>query len=296
MISRNGTGVSAKLKTRYENSQMNLLLRTLVAIVGIPAIYFLVRLGSWYFVVFVSALAALAAHEFFSLAKKTGLDPLAVPGTIVAGLLPAAVFLCLNQPGSLDWLPVAGAGVLVLVCLGAFARQDPVSGALARVAVTFFGIFYLGVLISFQVVLRYDPRFTALEGFNWVFLTYVLTWSVDTGSYLVGRLFGRHKMCPRISPGKTVEGLIGGVLLTIPAAWAVGVVVMGLLSVGQAVALALLIGVVAPVGDLLESVFKRDARVKDSSVLIPGHGGVLDRFDSLILTVPLAVFFRLVIT
>ena len=274
---------------------MNLLLRCLVAAVGIPLIYLLVRWGSWYFIAFVTAQVTLAAHEFFLIAQRKGLRPLAVVGTSAAGLLPVTAYIWLNlqQPG---WFLLVPATVLGLICLAALGREDAVSGAIAGISATAFGVFYAGGFLSLQVILRHDPGFSAQEGFYWVFLTYLVTWSVDVGSYLVGSLLGRHKLCPRLSPGKTVEGFVGGLLLAIPVSYLAGVQLMELFGRTEAVLFGLLIGLAAPAGDLVESLFKRDAGLKDSSGYIPGHGGVLDRFDSLIFAVPLAVFFRSVIT
>ena len=273
---------------------MNLFLRCLVAAVGIPAIYLLVRWGSWYFIAFVTAQVALAVHEFFLIAQRKGLRPLSFIGTLAAALLPVTAYIWLDRQQP-DWLLLVPVGVLVFICLAALGQEDAVSGAVARMSATVFGIFYVGGLLSFQVILRHDPRFSAQEGFYWVFLTYLVTWSVDVGSYLFGSLFGKHKLCPRLSPGKTVEGFAGGLLLATPVSYLVGLQVMELFGWGNAVAFGLLIGLTAPVGDLVESLFKRDAGLKNSSSFIPGHGGVLDRFDSLIFTVPLAVLFRSVI-
>ncbi|MBN2288590.1 MAG: phosphatidate cytidylyltransferase [Candidatus Glassbacteria bacterium] len=273
---------------------MNLLLRSLVAAVGIPAIYFLARWGSWYFVVFVAAQSALAAHEFFRIAQSKGLRPLAWIGTPAAGLLPVSAFiwLSLQRPG---WFLAAGFAAVALVCLAALFRENATDQALAGMSATVFGIIYLGGFLSLQVVLRHDPRFSDLEGFCWVFLTYLLTWSVDVGSYLFGSLFGRHKLCPRLSPGKTIEGFIGGMLLVVAVSYLAGSRLMELFDSSGALAFGLLVGLAAPAGDLVESLFKRDAGLKDSSGLIPGHGGVLDRFDSLVLTLPAAVVFRALI-
>jgi phosphatidate cytidylyltransferase len=251
--------------------------------------------GSWYFVAFVVLQSALAAHEFFQLASRKGIRPLTVIGTSAAGLLPVVVFLwlCRQQP---EWILPIGAGLLILVCLAALAREDAPSGTVAGISATVFGIFYIGGLLSLQVVLRQDTGFTDQEGFYWVFLTYLLTWSVDVGGYLFGRLFGRHKLCLKLSPGKTIEGIIGGFLLVIPVSWLVGFRLMELFGSPAAIVFGILIGLAAPLGDLVESLFKRDAGLKDSSNLIPGHGGVLDRFDSLIFTIPVALFFRALIT
>ena len=274
---------------------MNLLKRCLVAAVGIPAIYLLIRLGSWYVLSIVVAQAGLAAGEFYSMARRKGLSPLAGLGTFLAAAMPFFAFQALVSQ-SFVWITSAVSLTLLAVAAAALIGSQPVQGAIARVSVTAFGPLYFGGLFSTQLLLRLDPAYPDMAGVDWLFLAYLLTWAVDTGSYVSGRLFGRRKLNPALSPGKTCEGAIGGLLFAIAASCLLGVVWMGLFGWIQAVAYGILIGVAAPAGDLVVSVFKRDSGIKDSSKLIPGHGGVLDRFDSLLFTVPVSVIFRLFVT
>ena len=274
---------------------MNLLQRCLVAAVGIPALYLLIRLGSWYFLLFVVAQAGLAAREFYSMAGKKGLRPLAGLGTILTAALPFFAFQALTAQSSI-WISSSVSLALMAVCAAALIGSQGVDGAIARISVTAFGILYFGGLFSTQLILRLDPVFPDLAGVNWLFLAYLATWAVDTGSYASGKLFGRRKLSPVLSPGKTCEGAVGGLLLAVAASYFLGTVWMGLFGWIQALVYGLLIAIAAPAGDLVVSVFKRDSGVKDSSKLIPGHGGVLDRFDSLLFTVPVSVIFRYFIT
>ncbi|OGF98365.1 MAG: hypothetical protein A3F83_04490 [Candidatus Glassbacteria bacterium RIFCSPLOWO2_12_FULL_58_11] len=270
---------------------MNLLLRVLVAAAGVPAIYFLIRLGSWYLLAFVAAQAALAANEFYRLAAKKEIKPLAGLGIPLAAYLPFAAFQAVRYTQD-GWLFPAVTLSLVLVTIAVLTVTRKVEGAIARISVTLFGIIYCGALFSCQIPLRMDPFFTAAQGASWLWLAYLATWSVDVGSYACGSLFGRHKLSLLISPGKTYEGVIGGILFVVAVSWAYGSVQAGLFNRLDSVIYGLLIGGAAIAGDLVESLIKRDAGVKDSSGLLPGHGGVLDRFDSLLFTVPATLLFR----
>lgn len=269
---------------------MNLLLRTLVGAAGIPLVYFIARSGSWYLAAFLCLLSWFGADEFFRMARARGVEPLTRLGAVLSALLPWLFLAVLREPGFLGG--TSSILALLLMIVSVFALAGPVEGALVRISVTVFGVFYVGGLFSLQLPLRHDPGFTAAAGFSWLFLAYVLTWSVDVGGYLAGRAFGRRRLAPRLSPKKTIEGALGGALLSVAAAILAGTVWMGLFGAAHAVVLGLLFAVVAPLGDLVESVFKRDSGIKDSSGLIPGHGGVLDRFDSLLFTVPLALIYR----
>ncbi|MEX0912015.1 MAG: CDP-archaeol synthase, partial [Gemmatimonadota bacterium] len=161
---------------------------------------------------------------------------------------------------------------------------------------TISGAVYTGALLSFGLFLRHLPGNTgSVHGTALLLAPVVLTWASDTCAYFAGRRWGTRKLIPSVSPGKTVQGAIGAVVGTVAAAIAYRYVLepfptyrLGLL---EAVVVGLLISVAAQLGDLAESLFKRDAGMKDSGALLPGHGGALDRFDSLLFTLPLGYFF-----
>jgi phosphatidate cytidylyltransferase len=143
------------------------------------------------------------------------------------------------------------------------------------------------------MLLRELPIIAGLDysvGFTFVIIAFTITWCCDTGAYTFGKLFGRHKLLPSVSPKKTVEGAIGGTLLSIAGILVARVLFDTQLGVVEAIVLAAAASIVGQLGDLVESMIKRDAQIKDASTTIPGHGGILDRFDSLLFTAPLIYY------
>jgi phosphatidate cytidylyltransferase len=173
------------------------------------------------------------------------------------------------------------------------ARKDTKT-ATAHIATTILGVMYIGFLGSHLIMLREHPLRINLDygyGASFVFLAFVLTWAGDTGAYVVGSLFGRRPLIPRVSAKKTREGSLGGLVFSLAAALVAKETFASYLAMWHALALGLLAGVMGQFGDLFESLIKRDADIKDTSEMIPGHGGVLDRFDSLLFTAPLIYYF-----
>jgi phosphatidate cytidylyltransferase len=166
--------------------------------------------------------------------------------------------------------------------------------ATAHIATTILGVMYIGFLGSHLIMLREHPLRINLDygyGASFVFLAFVLTWACDTGAYLVGSVAGRTPLIPRISAKKTWEGSGGGLVFAIAAALIARETFAPYLKVWHALVLGVLAGVIGQFGDLFESLIKRDAEIKDTSDMIPGHGGVLDRFDSLLFSAPLIYYF-----
>jgi phosphatidate cytidylyltransferase len=197
--------------------------------------------------------------------------------------------------------------LLLLLALSIWAR-GPAGKPLGAVASTAFGAAYTGGTLSYAYAIRYHDyafapgalpiggrTFTVASGGLLLALPILLTWASDTGAYAVGRTFGRHKLIPSVSPGKTVEGAIGGLAASMVIAWLYAQFVLHPATSldfrwhpGGALLFGALISLAAQVGDLAESLLKREAGAKDSSHLIPGHGGVLDRLDSLLFVMPIA--------
>ena len=270
--------------------------RTLFALAAVPVALGIVYLGGPLLAALLSVMAGIGAWELFRMARARGIDAMDWVGIPFAAAVPWAVWATLD--GRIE-IPLSVPAVAALVVLAAAIWERGIEGRpLAVVGVTLFGVLYTGVMLSFGLAIRYhefaDPAGVApASGTALVLLPMLLTWASDTGAYFFGRLFGRHKLIRAVSPGKTVEGAIGGLVLSVAVCWAyvhwvlapwghlalepVGIVLFGIL-----------VSVAAQIGDLAESLLKRDAGVKDSSGIIPGHGGILDRFDSLLFVLPVA--------
>jgi phosphatidate cytidylyltransferase len=244
--------------------------------------------------------SAIAAWEFYRMARAAGHFPLGDLGCALAGLLPLAVharYLGLYQPR----FAYFGAVLVLVMTVSIWARGVP-GKPLGAVATTVFGALYTGGLLSFGYALRYhDYAAGGIQtggmflsaGALIVALPLLLTWATDIGAFFVGRAIGGRKLMPSISPGKTVSGAVGGVAASILIAWlyvafALRPAAQLALTPAGIIVFSVLVSVAAQVGDLFESLLKREAGVKDSSTLLPGHGGVLDRLDSLFFVLPTA--------
>jgi len=255
--------------------------RELVALVAIPALAaIIIWLPPWVFLAVLGAAAVLACDEFLKMARAAGhAAGHWLPLGLIGGML------------ATSWIyGVIGLAVAVMVSLLTLTTvrltlPESPEGSLGGVSTETFAVLYLGVTAACLGWIRLWPGDPA--GIKLLFFYLVCIWVGDSGAYYVGRNFGRHKMSPRISPNKTIEGLLGGVVTTYAAAAAAAFVLdLGMDAIHVA-ALATILAAVAPIGDLVESQFKRDSGVKDSSSLLPGHGGFLDRTDSLFYGAPL---------
>ena len=281
-----------------------LLQRVITAVIGIPIIFGLIVLGGVAYSIAVGVILILAALEFFSATDPEvayGAED-AVSATVVSRVRR------IDRPLYRPRLPaVFGVAAIALLVAGADSGFDEWTGALVlALAATFLllvlrgdpqsglrdwlwvigGVTYVGFLGSHLVPLR-----DLDDDGHWVMLALFSTFVTDTFAFLVGRAFGRVHIAPRISPGKTLEGslagLAGGFAAVLLLNWATGLDV----SAEEIIPLAILLPLAAEVGDLAESLIKRGSGVKDTSELVPGHGGFLDRLDSILFTTPLVYYF-----
>lgn len=259
----------------------------------------LVYAGGWALGALMAVVAALAAIEFYNIAEARGIKPFTGLGATASAAL---VALAVWRPDPHQW------GLLALVVLLAVALASlgaciwlrwPGGEPLGATAVTLTGVAYTGATLSFVPILRWLPT-AALPGVEggsrWLATGFVLlpvltTWAGDAAAYFAGRAWGRARLAPAASPGKTVVGAVAGLIGSLLVAVALSLVSLNgvrFFPVGVVIAawIGLLLGAVGQVGDLAESVLKREANVKDSGKLLPGHGGVLDRMDSLFFAVP----------
>jgi phosphatidate cytidylyltransferase len=268
--------------------------RAISAAVLVPVLLIVIGIGGPVLALAVTLITAIAAVEVFRLLHGGGYAPFLALGTAFAVtiVLDAAFPEVLEGSGLL-----LGAIGIVLVAVASFIKADPRDGLQSWMA-TVFGAFYIS-LLSFIIRLGHagtDVPASAPLNFlgperGWILMLLLTVWAFDTGAFLVGRTFGRTKFVAHISPAKTVEGVVGGVVAStvVVAAmlWGLGQNPLHALLLGPMVALA------AQAGDLAESVIKRAAGAKDSGTLIPGHGGMLDRVDSFIFAAPVMTLYAL---
>ncbi|HBV87351.1 phosphatidate cytidylyltransferase [Desulfosporosinus sp.] len=251
--------------------------RTMSALIGAPIFLGLIYLGGPYTAFLVAVLTLLALREFLKIGVQMGVHAWYIQTTLATAVWLTSLFV-----GREEWI-VTALLFWVVICLGRLALTYPKS-PLSEVNYNLLSVIYAVVLLSHLYLLRELPR-----GLEWTFVTIFLVWATDTGAYLIGRQFGRHLLAPQVSPKKTVEGSVGGLLLSIVVAILCWYLIGGS-SWLTYVILAVVIGISAQIGDLFESALKRSAGVKDSGEIIPGHGGILDRFDSLIFALPLVYY------
>src|SRR6266545_3832181 len=271
----------------------NLVLRIAVAVPAIAVTVLMLWLGGWALATLVAVLGVLGTREVYDFARKAGIEPLERVGLAGAAAFPFVTFWV---KGYADWEPVLYAAALWLlaVLVAALAARGPEQRPLAAVSVTLFGSLYASALLAFIVAIRHGPHSDAHPRGSTalVLLPLAVTWVCDTCAMAAGSLLGGPKLAPVLSPRKTWAGAVGGVVGGLVAALAYGPLVLDRvalrLDVWQLVTVGLVVAVAAQVGDVAESLFKREVGLKDSSSLIPGHGGVLDRLDSVYFVAPVA--------
>jgi phosphatidate cytidylyltransferase len=255
--------------------------RSLVVVLGIPVLLTAVYYGGWWLGAAVLALSLIGIWEYYGLARAKGVKPLTAWG-LAGGVI---LCYCFFEPSAIS----AGAVSLwLLLLLCRMVVKGDVESSLARAGATVFGVVYVAGLLGHLMLLRgLDDVF----GFKLAVLTMTLIWIGDTGAYFTGMAFGKRPLAPKISPKKSMEGLAGGALFTLTAAFLIARYWIWELSNWQALVIGLGVAVFGTLGDLFESLLKRDAGVKDSGNLLPGHGGVLDRFDSMMFALPFVYWF-----
>lgn len=267
--------------------------RIAVAAVGIPAAALLIFVGGWPLVLLLQFFAILGTWELYRIAGRQGIAPLAGPGYLAAAATPVAAY-ALVGPAALDahWVLFAAVAWVILVFAGAVRTRPPDRRPLAAVAVTVFAPLYTAVLPSFLLYLRHGSDRSPLAQTALVFLPLVVTWLCDTAAMGFGALIGGPRFAPVVSPNKTWAGTIAGSLTGTAVAVLFGWLALARVGVDVAwwklAVIGFVLASVGQVGDLAESLIKREAGVKDSGTFFPGHGGVLDRLDSLYWVLPTA--------
>jgi phosphatidate cytidylyltransferase len=273
----------------------NLMQRIAVAVVAIPLVIGIIWLGGWVLAAMLAILGVLGAHEVYDFGRRQGFEPLERTGFLAAAAIPLLAYWA--KGSETRWAEPAiylGAVWLMLAMTIAMWRRGPGGRPLTSVSVTLFGCLYASGMLAFLIAIRHSTAATT-RPLAYVLLTLfplVITWVCDTAAMAAGSAIGGPKLAPVLSPKKTHAGAVGGTLGGVIAALALGKFVLNRqgwqFTDGQLLLFGLAVSIVGQVGDVAESLFKREAGLKDSSNLIPGHGGVLDRLDSLYFVIPAA--------
>lgn len=270
-----------------------MLTRVLTALVGIPVAVVLIFIpGGVPFAAAMGLISALGALEFYGNVRKAGVRPVEWAGL-------AAVVLLVVSARSYDPSTIGSMfpAVLTLLLILSFCvelvRKE--RAPIVNVGATIFGAIYVGWLISHLVALRQISGSVQIMSYKievgavLVMLTFLCTWASDTGAYFVGRTYGKKKLAPKLSPNKTIEGSVAGLVCSIMIAVIAGTIIK--LPPQHSLALGAIFGLLTQLGDLSESAIKRELGIKDFGTIVPGHGGILDRFDSVLFTGPAAFYY-----
>ena len=245
------------------------------AAIGIPVLLLFIWLGSFWFTALVVIAAVVGLLEFHRLTDLKNLWLQRAPGLVLA------VLLVINGHQETVWAAPLVLGGLLMLLVSHIGTPQNARPLLLTVA----GPLYLGATLAYAVLLRRLDH-----GVQWVLTALLATFAVDTAAYFIGRVMGRHHMVPRISPGKTWEGAVAGLVAGVVVTLLLTVALDLPLEIWEALVLGVGIGLVAQAGDLLESALKRAAKAKEAGWLIPGHGGVLDRLDSIVFNLVLVYY------
>jgi len=265
-----------------EEKYNNFLKRTATIIIGVFLSFLTIFWKGFPFFIIIIIIALLGLKELYSIAHKLGYRPSYILGSILTFyFITITVYdiYCLNY--YIENIIITF--FIILTFIFQLFKKD-YSKALAEISITIFGSIYLGYLLSFMLKIKDLPN-----GNYYLISLLIITWANDTGAYLIGTKFGKNKIFPKISPKKTIEGSIGGVIFSIAGTFALKNWLN--LTFNELLSLGLIISIIAQLGDLFESVLKRGSGIKDSGTLIPGHGGILDSLDSLIFTAPVFYYY-----
>lgn len=253
--------------------------RVLSALVAIPLLLIVIWFGDPWYSLVVAGCALWGVWEFYGLAASSRTRPLTLFGVL------GTLLLVLNAHSEGSYTAPLISAVVLFSLIWLLFRFE-VEGAFSNWLWTLAGILYVGWLLSYLILLR-----NLEQGREWVLLALFSTFAVDTCAFFVGRAWGKHKLAPLISPGKSWEGAVGGVAGGLGASLALAFILRLPLAWWQALLLGLLVSIFAQLGDLSESLLKRSAGVKDAGRLIPGHGGLLDRLDSIVFTIVVVYYY-----
>jgi len=267
-----------------------ILPRIITAVIGIPLVVLAVYWGGIPFFILMAGVVFLCLREYYILSGHGKYNFQPVIGTVCGMALFVSMYLNGTKLGGI--MENQGTAALIsLMLIPIFLREmlrPTAERAIERIAITFFGAFFIPWTLGHLMLLRSLRP----EGMQYVFFLFIVIWMLDTGAYVIGKKFGKNSLASMVSPKKTLEGAIGGAVTGILTAMLCKLIFLNTaMSFPEAAILGFLIAVVSTFSDLAESMIKRDVGVKDSADLLPGHGGMLDRFDSFLFTSPLIYYY-----
>ena len=267
-----------------------MLSRIMVAIVGIPLLIYILYNGGLPLLIFTNIIVGMAAYEFYNMAEMGGKKPYKLAGIVGAMAVPNILFL--SELGEIKIDNMGLLALFVILLIGHRVMQNKVENSSSDIGVTVLGILYVSVLFSHVILISFLPK-----GGEWLLTAQIMVWVCDSFAYFTGLTIGR-KIFDRgfssISPKKSIEGAMGGIFFTIVSLYFLDkyfkLVDGGNLELYKVILMGIFISVVAQIGDLGESMFKREFKVKDSGTILKGHGGILDRFDSMLFVAPVVYY------
>lgn len=264
----------------------NTAIRVFVSVLAIPAIVLLSYIGGIYFLGFVLVITGISFYEFAVMAKNKGANVNLIPGII--GVIFIVINNYINVLNSTHFLIL----FMIIVLISELFRNN--GSAILNIGSTLLGIVYFGFLGSSLIGIRqFYPDVSTLydQGGLLIISVFATIWICDSAAFFGGTALGKHKLFPRVSPKKSWEGAVFGFVFAVISMILAKEIVLDFLTTRDSLTIGIIIGLFGQIGDLAESLLKRDAGVKDSSNLIPGHGGIFDRFDSLLFSAPIIFLY-----
>ncbi len=261
------------------------LKRWITGIIALPFLIFFIVMGGAYFVVLVGAVCLLSMWEYFRIISDA--EGKVVSVIMIVGVLVGALIILAASGSSFNLISGIIALNMIICGLISIPQYKNNPNVLETIKKQVQGIIYIPLLLSFLILIRNEP-----DGMIWIFLILAVIFAGDTSAYYFGSYLGRHKLCPAVSPGKTIEGSVGGLAANLLVGSIVKFFFLPELPWVLSLILFLVMGIAGQAGDLFESMLKRSSKVKDSGGLLPGHGGFLDRIDALLFAAPVAYFFK----
>jgi phosphatidate cytidylyltransferase len=262
------------------------LKRWITGLIAVPLLAGIIYMGGMAFTIVIGIVSVIALWEYYRIVfnpeQKSLITPITITGFITAPLMIYSAHG--NHVHAILGMIIINLIITAFAAIVLF-KNDP--SILQDVFKQALGIIYVPLMMTHIVLIRNSP-----EGVTWIFFLFFLVFSADIGAFYAGSFFGRHKLCPSVSPGKTIEGGLGGIILTIIVGMAFQSFFLPDISTWITFCLCICVGIIGPTGDLFESTLKRVGNIKDSGSILPGHGGILDRIDAILFVLPVLYFFK----